>query len=130
VTPAEDEAVVRAYLRAVVGAPLRGRGRIASTESEFVAVAARWAKRAGVDRRSLRTIGVAAGTLNRAGITQPSAQDLVRAEYGLQEFTIADLANRTCVSSSSVRTTVAEDEAAGVVKRVVSSGRAHRWRRT
>lgn len=128
-TAAQEEADVRAYLRAVAGAPLRGRDSTASTESAFVAVAGRWAKRAGVDRQSLLTIGVSAETLDRAGVAPSSAQELVRAEYNSQAFTIADLANRACVSSSSVRSTVAEDEAAGIIERMPSAGRAHHWRR-
>lgn len=129
-TPSEDDTAVRSYLRAVVGEPVRVRDTVASTEPGFVTLAAEWAQRWGVDRRSLRALGVPKEALDDAGIVQPPVQELVRAEYDSEGFTIADLVARSCVSPSSVRSTVSDDEEAGIIERMPSPGQAHRWRRT
>lgn len=128
-TASKEDAAVRSYLRALVGEPVRIRDTVASTEPGFVAVAAAWARRTGVDRRSLQLLGVPTETLDRAGVVQPPVHELVRAEYDAEDFTIADLVGKSCVSVSSVRSTVLEDAAAGVIERVASPERAHRWRR-
>lgn len=125
---ARDEALVRAHLRAVVGSPVRPDDTVASTESGFVNVASRWIKGSSTDRRSLLAVGVSAGVLDRAGIVQPSAQEVARAQYPDGVFTIAEVATKACVSTASVRSAVAADELAGRVERVANLGRAHRWR--
>lgn len=126
---ASDEASVRAYLRLLVGAPERGGDTMRSSERDFIAVGARWARRTGVDRRTLAGLGVPKSVLDRAGIIQPSIDVLVRHGYSRTPFDVATLARRACVSEGSVRQTLADDERVGTVEQVPSTGRAHTWRR-
>lgn len=125
---ASDEAAVRVYLRLLVGAPVRTADAILAAEQNFVAVAARWAKRTGVDRRTVAGLGVSKKVLDRAGIVQAPIGVLVRRHYSRTPFDVAILARRACVSEGSVRQTVADDERAGVIQRTPSTGRATSWR--
>ena len=123
-----DEAAVRVYLRSLVGAPVGADAATLPAEEEFVAVAARWAERNGVDRRTLAALGVPKPVLDRAGIVQPSIRHLVRQHYSTDPFDVATLARRACVSRGSVRQAIAEDERAGLIQRISSNGRATCWR--
>lgn len=125
---ATDESAARAYLRLLVGAPLRTADTILPAEQNFVAVAARWAKRTGVDRRSLAGLGVPKQILDLASVVQPPVGVLVRRHYSRTPFDVAIVARRACVSDGSVRQTIADDERAGVIQRTPSTGRATSWR--
>ncbi len=125
---ASDEAAVRSYLRLVVGAPLQATDAVPPAEQNFVAVAARWAKRTGVDRRTLAGLGVPKTVLDRAGVVQPPIGVLVGGHYSRTPFDVTTLARRACVSERSVRQAVADDERAGVIQRMPSTGRASSWR--
>lgn len=124
---ASDESAARAYLRALAGAPERVADSVLSTEQRFVAVAARWTKRTGIDRRTLAALGVPKKVLDRAGIVQPPIGLLVRQHYSRKPFDVATLARRACVSEGSVRRTIADDETTGVIQRAPSDGRATSW---
>lgn len=122
-----DYTEAKAYLRAVIGAPL-GRGdTVESTEPGFVSSAADWAKTAGVDRQTLLTLGVPPSVLDRAGIAPTPVVDLIREFYGPEPFSVSDLARRACVSEASVRKALAIDERAGLVRRHGQIGRAVLW---
>jgi hypothetical protein len=125
---ASDEAAVRSYLRLLVGAPVRATDEAAVTEQGFVAAAARWAGRNGVDRRTLSGVGVPKATLDRAGLRQPSIEVLIRHHYSTTPFSVATLARRSCTSEASVRQTLADDLRAGVVEQMPGPGRATMWR--
>lgn len=126
---ASDEAAARSYLRLLVGAPEGAANAAQSTELEFIAVAARWAERTGVDRQTLVRLGVPKNVLDRAGIIQVPIEALVRRFYSTTPFDVATLARRSCVSEGSVRQALANDERTARVQRVASAGRAVMWRR-
>lgn len=128
-TATADEAAVRAYLRALMGAPERSSDSVETTEPGFRDAAARWAIRANVDRKALRKLGVPRSVIDRAGIAGSHATDLVRWMYTAEPFGIAELARRTCVSPASVRAAVLADERGGLLERAPSQGRAHQWRK-
>lgn len=94
----------------------------------FIEVAAGWSERAGVDRRTLREMGVPREVLDAAGVVATPVAELVRCQYGTRPFTVADLVRKSGVSMASVRSMLAEDERAGRVSRVKSEGRAIRYR--
>src|SRR3981081_1458200 len=75
---ASDESTVRRYLRALVGFPLRAADEATEAEAQGMAVLPRWARRAGVDRRTLRTLGVSRRTLDRVGIVQKPTEEGLR----------------------------------------------------
>lgn len=124
-----DETAVRAYLRAVVGAPERPSETLEGTEPNFVAAAARWAAHANVDRKTLLRLGVPRAVIDRANIAESKTGDLVRWMYTSEPFSVKELCRRACVSAASVRTPVLADERAGLLERVPGEGRAHRWRK-
>lgn len=125
-----DEALVRAYLRSLVGRPERIADNLESTEPGFLHSGARWARRNGVDMRTLAGLGVARDVLDRAGIVQPPIEELVRAHYSRRPFDVATLTRRSCVSAGAVRQTLADDERLGRVERVTRPGCATGWRVT
>ncbi len=124
-----DQRVVRAYLRAVVGSPLRRSESTETLEAEFVKSASRWAKRTGVDRSTLRKLGVPSRVLDEAGVVATPAGDLIRRHYSRKDFTVMQLASEACISAATVRTTIGTDESRGLLVRGSKSGRAHTWRR-
>lgn len=123
-----DEAAVRAYLRVVIGAPERATATIASTEAGFISCAARWARRHGVDRATLRALGVRQPVLELAAVTQLTAGDMVRRHYSRKPFDVASLARRSVVTVTTVRRTVTQDAQAGIIELVPHQGRGSRWR--
>jgi hypothetical protein len=127
---ATDEATVRTYLRALVGAPERRTDELAVAEDGFVRVGARWCARAGVDRRTLANVGVPKSVLDLAAIIQAPIEDVVRAHYSRQPFDLPTLTRRACVGEASVRKTVAQDERIGRIERVNRPGRSVVWRLT
>lgn len=120
---ADDEAVVRAYLRLLVGAPLRASDRLETVEPAFVDVVDRWSERAGIDRRTLAAVGVPRRVLNEAGIRPTPVGELIRRQYSAEPFSVIDLVRRSGASPASVRGVIAEDEQNGQLKRVGSAGR-------
>ena len=123
-----DEAAVRAYLRVVVGAPERATATIESTEAGFIACAARWARRQGVDHATLRALGVRQPVLELAAVAQLTAGDMVRRHYSRKPFDVGSLARRSAVTATTVRRTVAQDAQAGIIELVPQQGRGSRWR--
>lgn len=119
----DDEPSIRTYLRLLVGAPVRGSDRLEPAEAAFVGSAAEWAKRAGVDRKTLAGIGVPRQVLDAADVRGISVADLIRRQYPTSPFTIAEVTRRSGVSPASVRNVVAEDERAGRVQRLATKGR-------
>lgn len=120
----EDEVAVRRYLRSLVGAPLRGSDDLPICEPEFVASAAGWAARTGVDRRTLARVGVPRRVLDRAGVIRVPVAERLRQHWDPTPFSIADLARRSGISEPAVRQAVAEEERVGVLNRVGRRGRA------
>lgn len=123
----DEESKVRTYLRILVDAPLRASDRLDAAEEAFITVGAAWSERSGVDRRTLAALGVPREVLDAAGIAQTPVGELVRRQYGTGSFTVADLARKAGVSMASVRIVLAEDEQAGRITRVKSTGRAVRY---
>jgi hypothetical protein len=131
VTADTDENAVRAYLRAVIGAPLRASaGNPAKGEAAFVGAAQRWAKQAGVDRRTLARIGVTRRVLDAAGVAAVSAEARIRRLYTREPFTVAQLAKRAGVTEASVRRVLAIHEETGEIVRAGRVGRALQYRKT
>lgn len=124
----EDEMAVRAYLRALIGSPVRMTDRPATTESRFIERAGRWAQRRYVDRRELSLIGVDRRILDAAGILSTPAADLVRRCYTTKPQSITDLVRHSGVSSSSVRQTIQTDLSCGVLESAGKSGRSTLYR--
>jgi len=110
---ADDALAVRAYLRALVGAPLRAGDTAESTEASFIGTAARWSRRTKVDRRTLLGMGVESSVLDAAGVYPTPVADIVRRYYTRKPFSVAVLARRAGVSTASARSTVSLDEASG-----------------
>lgn len=125
---ASDEAAVRTYLRLIVDAAVRQADEMGTAEEQFVAVAARWAKRTGVDRRTLAGIGVPRKVLDRARVVQQPIGLHVRRHYSKTPFDIATLARRACVSEGSVRQAIVDDVRTGHLQQAASEGRAASWR--
>jgi len=117
------EDAVRAYLRALVGAPVRPSDRVETAEPTFVHVIASWAERVGVQRQTLAAVGVSRSVLDRGGVRPTPLAELIRRNYTAGTFGVADLVRRSGASDGSVRAVVAEDERAGRLRRVGSSGR-------
>lgn len=124
----DAEAIIRAYLRLLVEAPLRRSDDRDEFEEAFVAVAAAWSETAGVDRRTLREFGVPTRILNRAGLGVEAAAETVRRNYPAEPFTVSSLVGRTGISEATVRRTILDDEDAGTVERVDSEGRRLSYR--
>ena len=120
---AAEEAVVRRYLRSVVGAPVRHARDAADAEAEFITAAKRWAERVGVDRGTLLALGVDSRVLDRAGVRTTPLSERLRRHWEPAPFSIADLARRSGLPESSVRRAVATDEAAGLLRRVAREDR-------
>jgi hypothetical protein len=118
-----DEVAIRRYLRALVGAPVKGAERLDDHEAAFVDAVPRWSARAGVDRRTLLKMGVERRVLDRAGLRQPPAAELVRQHYPESPFSVADLARSSGIAANSVRQAVTQDEADGLLQRVGKDGR-------
>jgi predicted Rossmann fold nucleotide-binding protein DprA/Smf involved in DNA uptake len=123
-----DELAVRAYLRALVGAPVRAADRVETTEVSFVDAAARWSVRTGVDRKTLSGLGVDRRTLDAAGLKATPVAELVRRQYQTEPLSVADLARRSGVSPASVRQTVFDDESDGLIETVGTKGRTVLYR--
>jgi hypothetical protein len=121
---------VRRYLRAVVGAPLRGRGTIEEAQDGFVEVAAEWCAQSGVDRRTLLGLGVDRVVLDAAGVLQPPTHEVLRGWWPAGPFAVSDLARRSGFSESTVRQAIARDVEAGLLRRSIERGRAVLWERT
>jgi hypothetical protein len=121
--PHDEETAVRAYLRLLVGAPVRASDRVETCEPAFVEVVATWSERTGVDRRTLASIGVPREVLDEAGVRPTPVGDLIRRHYCADPFTVFDLARRSGVSIASVRGVIARDEQSGQLKRVGTTGR-------
>jgi len=118
----EGEEAVRTYLRVLVGAPIRATDRVEKAEAAFVEAVVGWADETGVDSKTLSAVGVSRRVLDEAGMRPTPVSELVRRQY-TDAFTVADLVRRSGVSSASVRAVLAEDERAGQLKRVASTGR-------
>jgi len=123
-----DEMAVRAYLRALAGAPVGCSARLEALEEDFVASASRWAARNRVDRRVLHEFGVPKTVLDQAGMVRRPAADLVRDHYSGHGRSVGALAQLAGVSEATVRITLAEDEPAGRVARAAGGGRSVLWR--
>lgn len=123
----DAEAAVRTYLRLLVGAPVRVSDCLGSAEVAFITVAADWSARSGVDRRALEELGVPRDVLDAAEITPTPVAELVRRQYGMSPFTVADLVRKSGVSMASVRNVLMEDERSGRIERVAHRGRAVRY---
>lgn len=128
VTDNANELAVRAYLRALVGAPVRATDRVETTEASFVDAAARWSGRSGVDRKTLSRIGVDRRTLDAAGLKATPVAELVRRQYSTEPFSVANLARRSGVSPASAKQTVSQDESDGLIETVGTKGRAVLYR--
>ena len=118
-----DGMAVRRYLRSLVGAPLRGAADPSELEADFVAAAAPWAARAGVDRQTLAGIGVPRRVLDRAGVARATVAERLRRHWDPDPFTIADLARRSGIAESAVRQAVADEERTGSLIRTGRDGR-------
>jgi hypothetical protein len=123
-TETSDELAVRAYLRVLVGAPVRSADKVGTVEGPFVKAVGRWSERKGVDRRTLARIGVKQRVLEASGLEPTPVSEVVRRHYGKQPFTVADIARLSGVSAASVRKTVYEDESKGLVEEVEATSRA------
>ena len=115
---ASQDATVRRYLRAVVGAPTSQGDTAGLAESAFVEVAADWSDRVGVDRHALLALGVDGDVLDAAGVTHLAANQRLRRFWGPEPFSVADLARRSGMSAAVVRRAIALDEEAGLLRRV------------
>ena len=82
----------------------------------------RWTERTGADRKTLSRIGVDRRTLDAAGLKATPVAELVRRQYGADPLSVADLAQRSGVSPSSVRQTVYDDESDGLIEVVETDG--------
>ena len=120
---AADEAIVRRYLRILVGAPTRRGDAADQAESDFIAVASRWADRVGVDRQALLALGVNRSTLDLAGIRRVPPNEWLRRYWNPAPFSIADLARRSGVSPAIVRRAIGLDEEAGLLRQEGRDGR-------
>jgi hypothetical protein len=107
---------------------VRASDRLDPAEKAFIDVGADWAARVGVDRKTLAEVGVPRKVIDAAGIALTPISELIRRQYGASPFTVADLVRTSGVSTGSVRAVVAQDERAGRIRRVESSGRAIRYR--
>lgn len=126
---AADELAVRAYLRSVVGSPVRSPDGREMTEIALSGAIRRWSERAGVDRRTLSQLGVDRRVLDAAGLAPTRVGDVVRRHYRAEPFSVADLARRSAVSPASVRQTVYDDEESGLVEAVDIKGKTVLYRR-
>lgn len=127
---ATDDAAVRRYLRALIGAPLSASDSMDEAEASFVDVARRWSERTGVDRRALLDLGVNRRVLDAAGVRQTPINEVLRRYWPEGEVSASDLARRSGFSEPTVRKAIARDEEAGLLKRAPGGGRAVQWERT
>jgi hypothetical protein len=113
----------------VIGASIRRDDTVESTQAAFIAVAAEWCVRSGVDRDTLFTLGIDRTTLRRAGVAPRPTHELLRAWWPAASFTVADLARRSGYSEPTVRRALAVDERSGLLRRVATNARATAWER-
>lgn len=125
--PMDDQAV-RAYLRALVGSPVRSSERVETTEPSFIDAVARWAERSEVDRKTLSSIGVGRRVLDAAGLKPTAVAETIRRYYKDGVFSIAALVQRSGVSAAIVRKTVYEDEVNQMIERFSTEGRTILYR--
>ena len=124
-----DETAIRAYLRALIGSPVRSADLMQTTQAPFVDAVGNWTERTGVDRRTLVRIGVDPKVLDLAGLKATPVSDIVRRHYQSEPLSVADLARRSGVSSASVRQTVYDDVSNGLVAAIDGPGKTVLYRR-
>lgn len=88
-----------------------------------MAVVARWAELAGVDREALLALGVPRRVLDGAGVVKVPPNERLRRHWHPMPFSVGELARRAGISEVVVRKAVGQDEDEGVLRRVGRRGR-------